>query len=258
VPENQEGRPLLFSLTLTELAFMMFFLLLLLAVAQLGVQSRELRTRSEDATVVTALGELQGFDVVRRRILEDDRDFFELVRAPLEAILRSPEPERLKRLTALIEASEMEGRGEESCADRVLDLERTNVNLRGQLEHMRQRCGRGGIDYPPCWADPTTGTIVYIYDITIHEETIDVVRAWPDWRDPEVRAIPGAAELLGRGYSIRAFSERAWPILAWSNAESCRHYVRIYDEAETKDGFKRTLLTVEQFFYKYLVLEPVR
>ena len=250
MPESQERRSFLFSLTLTELAFLMFFLLLLLALTQLGL-------RDDDRTVVTTLRDIRGFEGLEQRILENDHDFVELVRAPLEAVLSSTDAERLERLTRLIEADDLQASGAQPCADEGVKLEQANQNLRGQLENVRRRCGRGGLDYPPCWADPNSGAIDYIYDVTLREESIDVARSWRDSRDQAARAIPGALELVGVGHTIQRFSDRADPVLAWSNASDCRHYVRIYDGAVTKDGFKRTLLTVEDFFYKYLVREYI-
>jgi len=43
------------------------------------------------------------------------------------------------------------------------------------------------------------------------------------------------------------------PLFAWSKAHNCRHFVRIKDDSKTsKEAFKRQMLAIEAYFYKYL------
>ncbi len=131
-----------------------------------------------------------------------------------------------------------------SLVTRLDDAETQLVGCKRQME----QCGLG---LPPCWSD-AKGRLEYLYAVTIHEDGVSVAPRWPAGRAEAVERIPGAIALPGVRLSLDEFDRRAAPILAWSEEKECRHYVYIRDEAETKDAFKRQLLEVEGFFYKYL------
>src|SRR5206468_5402759 len=88
----------------------------------------------------------------------------------------------------------------------------------------------------------------------IEEDGISALATWPAGRAVDAQAIQGAVALPGLHLSREEFGRRAAPVLAWSKAQNpeCRQYVYIIDEAETKQAFKRNLLFVEDYFYKYL------
>jgi hypothetical protein len=122
---------------------------------------------------------------------------------------------------------------------------------------------RGQGDFPPCWADYSTGRreIIYAFDVTLFSDIVRFRRRWPVSHDDSAAAVPGItpladAELL----PYPRFRELAAPVLRWSNAHDppCRHYVVIHDSVsggDEKEDFKQNLLTVEGYFYKNLVLE---
>lgn len=135
------------------------------------------------------------------------------------------------------------------------DLKAQLDNTKGQNKNMRERLNQlgNGLVHPPCWADVNTGAIEYVYNVTIKENSLLVTRAWPDTREALVLRTPYISKALGE-YSMNSHFLRATRALFdESKANNCRHFVRISDEAVSKDAFKEQLLTIENHFYKYLV-----
>jgi len=128
--------------------------------------------------------------------------------------------------------------------------------LAGQLALAKQqiRAYEGsGVDHAPCWTDPRSGEIEYLYRITILESGLRVEAAWPPHRNGQISEIPGAAKLPGRQLDNRQFLRLARPIYDWSLAHDCRHFVRVTDQPDTsKQTFKTRLQTIEAYFYKLL------
>jgi len=66
--------------------------------------------------------------------------------------------------------------------------------------------------------------------------------------------IPEAEKLVGKNLTQQQLQQRLKPILNWSKAHGCRHFVRIKDDQYTsKQAFKQQMLIIEDYFYKYLV-----
>jgi hypothetical protein len=55
--------------------------------------------------------------------------------------------------------------------------------------------------------------------------------------------------------STDAFLTNLKPLYNLCVNENCRHFVKIFDNTTTKETFKKNLLTVESYFYKYLTNE---
>ena len=131
-------------------------------------------------------------------------------------------------------------------------LQTVTQDLEARIENLRRRCG---LDLPPCWAvrsGTKKGRPEYIYSVVIHENYLQVLREWPDHRDVQAKRIPGAVDLIADSLTVEQFGEMATPIREWSNQNRCRHFVKIYDKAKTKESFKRKLLLIEYFFYKFI------
>ncbi|MGR9115358.1 MAG: hypothetical protein ACU85E_06295 [Gammaproteobacteria bacterium] len=278
---SYEGRrSFLLGMTLNELAFMMFFLLMLLSTAALHHKAEQLqqetlknaelqqeinqthrdldesfkRLQLLENTIgrISGLGpdptpeqldqafeKLQAAENIDQVAVENIRlkNELELLQTELKQIAPNAQP--LKTLRVLIEKSQTEQRDRQS--------------LRGQLHFLQQQLRGNGLDHPPCWADPETGTIQYLYRITIHERALSVEPAWPDSRNQELRSIPGALALAGQSLSLETFKTKSEPVFQWSIAHECRHFVRIHDDPlTTKRSFKTALLTIESVFYKFL------
>jgi len=128
------------------------------------------------------------------------------------------------------------------------------------LEEGLQGVEFGGIG--PCWSRPRSGArpeIVYVLNVVLQASTIGVTREWPDDFQLVADTVPGLARLSQAGVvSYGQFRELALPVFEWSKVQDpeCRHFVVMYDSVESptpKDDFKVAMLTVEDFFYKYLV-----
>ena len=249
-----------FFMTLTELAFIMFFLLLLLLVWSLREKESKLQRRDDEIVQLKeenlVLKErIDGFDFLLEELdIDDAEDFNELVRQIAQC------ERRIKKLQSQLVESEGKMAGMKAEVEEVrveeASMERQIRTLRGQIKHFERRFGRGGVDFPPCWCDET-GRPEYIYSICIGELNLCVEPAWPDYRKPDLKQIPGCREIIASDLTLAEFRKRAAPILEWSKKNECRHYVIIRDTTESKKAFKQKLLAVEDYFYKYLVRNPL-
>lgn len=281
---SHEGRhSFLLGMTLNELAFLMFFLLMLLSTTALHQKAEQLEQealknknleleiaqtkkdldasfkrlqRLENAiTRIAGLGssptraqldqafeKLQAIENINQLVTEIDRLKKEQQRTePLQIELKRIDPSAppVQTLKTLIEKNRM--------------AQSEQQNLRGQFHFLRRQLKSNGLDHPPCWADPKTGNIQYLYRITIYEHTIKIEPVWPDSRSQDLKSIPGARALAGQTLGLEAFKSQVESVYHWSKARDCRHFVRIHDDPmTTKHAFKKALLTIESVFYKYL------
>ena len=311
--------PFLLSMSLTELGFILFFLLLLISSWKLREMSKEKDTAKAQAEASDWLaaramaeneqtsekirdlkreyGRYKSYKKILDKVNMIPEEFMELIRDSeaalaenhlLEQTLREAtnrnenlraENEQLESvqagLTRALEAAREEftelARDSEAvfAEKRVLDqvlqeatgrnetlraenerLEAASHDMTGQLRNYQKRLGRGR-DFPPCWANES-GQIEYLYRVVIREETLSVKPAWPERRADDIRAIPGAHEVVGDQMSIKEFRNRAAPILSWSKQREpeCRHFVILIDRADTKNSFKAKRFAVEAYFYK--------
>lgn len=281
---SYEGRrSFLFGMTLNELAFMMFFLLMLLSAAALRdknveLEQQVLQNEELKRKVESARQDLET-SFKRLRLLEDlvgrisglganaSRDLLEQTFAKLRSVdsmerlaadnaRLQRELQQLRRLQRQLLQYQPDRSPEQILRKLIAEsriLQHERQNLRGQLQFLQQQLKGNGLDHPPCWADADSGAIQYLYRITIHEQHLSIAAAWPDSRAGDVAALPGALALAGQILSPDVFKVKAEPIFRWSKEHECRHFVRIHDDPRTsKRAFKTALLTIESVFYKYL------
>lgn len=269
---DAEGTSFIVSVSLAELVLLLFFVLLLAAVVRLAQKERELEQERADRTRVEKTASLlrERIDLAKEQVASEadltDDAFFELVRRALGQGDESLRSQLVDALAAAEDEAAARARAEASAGrlEAVLEEERAarasaasaNEDLRGQLAAYEDRFGHGGRDHPPCWARPDTGRVEYLLSITIREDGLLVEPAWPGDREQPAHALPGVEAMLG-SLSLDEFGSRADEVLAWSDAQEppCRHYVRVADRTATKETFKRSLLTIERYFYKYLERE---
>lgn len=119
-----------------------------------------------------------------------------------------------------------------------------------------------GRDYPPCWEVPAEDhrfEIIYALEVVLRADEIDVRRKWPESYQVRAEQVTNLMNLAEAGtISYAHFRREALPVFKWSQRQPtrCRHYVVIHDSvqsANAKEDYKHGLLTVEDFFYKYLV-----
>jgi hypothetical protein len=129
----------------------------------------------------------------------------------------------------------------------VSDMTGQNANLRNKLEALGN-----GLDHPPCWANPITGDIEYVFDIVINESSVVVYKGWPDSRNEQALSNINITQSVGK-YDSNSFLWNATKgLLEESKLQKCRHFVRVYDHSESKRAFKLYLSGIENHFYKFL------
>lgn len=274
---HAERKSFVVSVTLTELMFLLFFLLLLAAVYRLvhlerdlGRAHAELETAQRQASQLRQKFEAAKWELSPSETLSDEA-FIELVRDAVPS--KGPVREQLRDLRSrLLEAQRAHGEASaraEQLEKEIADLrskdpsnalaslekcESDTSNLRGQVMNCQSRLGKGGMDYPPCWADDT-GKVEYLLEVTMDDEHITSVPAWPENRAADADALPGVRELIDDKQTPEFFSRLGQPLLVWSQQQNpeCRHYVRILDKTTGVELHKRARYAIESVFYKYEV-----
>lgn len=279
---GQERRSFVLSVTLTELALLLFFLLLLTAMWQLNRLERQnegmillvaqaagadpavLREKIEAAAknaeavrenveLRERISQLEAEQSGIQMLLEERNkrerdDFVELVRTAARNTVAALENSQLREMLAGAEEKR------DSLSEALQRALSENANLRNQIRNIERRVGQGGIGFPPCWADED-GKPEYIFTVVLQEQHFSVLPAWPPHREDDFHRVTGAAELLRSNLNRAQFAQLARPVLEWSRAQDpeCRHFVRINDRPTmSKEAFKANLLLVEDFFYKFL------
>lgn len=278
-------RGFLLGITLNELAFLLFFLLLLVSAMALREKDENIERKEEQlrdqkiqiTAIETKLNEnfkklvyqekviarLTGIsghisqkelDSTISKLVEVERISSELSDAKEEAEQLAEKNAEYESAMQRLENRGLTGNFEEIVEQCFRDIKGTD-QLKGELAWITkqlEQCAGNGLDHPPCWPDKQ-GKPEYMYKVTIYENEVRVDGIWPKHRQEEVMKIPGAEDLANRSVSIDEFRQLASPIKKWSIKNNCRHHVRIYvDETTSMKGFKRNMLTVEDYFYKWL------
>ncbi|BAL23707.1 hypothetical protein [Azoarcus sp. KH32C] len=149
-------------------------------------------------------------------------------------------------------------RGQEAMLAKTLveglkaNRSKENADLRGQVAFLKAKLeARGGRDYPPCWADETTGKVQFLFTVEVRPDAVAVTPAWPPARDADARALPGIEEVIAKSpHSYSAFRERVRGIFQKSDVLQCRHYVQLRSVVPDAVQSDRARLMVETYFYK--------
>jgi hypothetical protein len=273
MPLGEGRRGFTLAISLTEVALLLFFILLVLVtdlkvrsentgeenrrlVAEAQLQAERLQTLNEAKDLLQE--EYQGAssgqdgDFDSGAALDSDQEFLHLVRRLQQNAMRGVES--VKQLGLLkLEKEEIEVQLEESTTTASSAFEHA-TELERQLAFVTSRTGPVGFGPPPCWLDPKSGEVEYIFNVTILEQGLAIKPTWPASRHEAAMLIPGIRDWPAGDISLDEFSLRAAPVLKWCKSQNpkCRLYVRIYDRAVSKESFKRHLLGVEDYFYKWL------
>jgi hypothetical protein len=130
---------------------------------------------------------------------------------------------------------------------------RENRDLRGQVAFLKGKlAGKGGRDYPPCWAEESTGRIQYLFAIDITDQGLIVKPAWPEARKIDARALPDVDALTAAQstLSLRAFKAAMQGIDENSRQRNCRHYVIMRNHVADLAVFNAYRFAIEHYFYK--------
>lgn len=278
---SSEGRrSFLLGVTLNELSFIMFFLLMFISASTLQETNGKLKQETEKRIRLQA--------DVSKVIQEKDATFkrLQLLESRLNQtgdFSSKPSEQDLAQLF-----SQMKNVKEQNNSSQIISRLRAEINalqeykhlaevlkssgfghntlqqlrqsaqelhtLKGRMIFMQKKLKNSGLGYPPCWVAPQNGAIEYLYTITLYEHRMKIEAAWPAYRQRDLRLIPGAKNLVGKNLNKSQLADLVQPIFSWSKMHECRHFVRIKDDKNTsKQAFKQQMLVIENYFYKYLI-----
>ncbi|MDL3986889.1 hypothetical protein [Shewanella xiamenensis] len=289
--ESNTSKSSILDTSLTELAFIFFFILLLVSVWKLNEQETKLTELKEKNYIQQDfLDKSQALSELVEKIKADagddnfDEYFSEIVklkdqvqrieqleieqhemkselsfyknkmsdifkdRNKEEIITQIKEVALLKDMLAEVVPNEKDA----NKALKKILLERNDAL--GQNNNFRQQIAKlgNGLVHPPCWADSKTGSIEFMFDVTILEDGVVFARGWPESRNEQALADPVILSVIGEYNKSNEHLAKTRPIFEDSVKNNCRHFVRVSDQAISKDAFKKHLLAIEQHFYKRL------
>lgn len=262
-----------FQLSLTELAFILIFVVLLLIGSKFVIVGREQAEceQQKDACYAqlpkiladpnAALTELANVPKLREENAELQSQLAkttERLKALESLEAKMPDAVEIAKAREFMEGYE-EAHGKKLPSIQTKDigkklggLGKDLTNCQGQLNHCVK--ATKGYGLPPCWVDEND-QIEYMFDVTIHADGVRVNGVWPPRREQEVAAMPAVNETAAvRSMDLPKFKELTAPIFRASKAANpeCRHYVILRRDPNMRDidRFNLIRLGVEDFFYK--------
>lgn len=273
--------------SLTELAFIFFFILLIFSSWKISNISEQLDSRAEDKS------ELEAEIKELRESLESTSDFFssqsniapeelfnelvlgrkaikelEVTKIELQEatsslneivnVSSSDDIDNIKReIREFQEAKEIvlnEGFTDSSLPEILQEIVKQHANVEGQNKNLRNKIEKlgNGLDHPPCWADKKTGAAQYVFSIIINEKYVEVLEGWPQSRTTEARSNTNIHSVIGKYTTNSELWKASNSLYRESVANDCRHIVRVFDHSQSKAAFKNYLLGIENHFYKFL------
>lgn len=132
------------------------------------------------------------------------------------------------------------------------NIAKENADLRGQVAFLKGKLeARGGRDYPPCWAEETTGKVEFLFQIEIHPDGLVVSPVWPINREQDARMLPNIDQLLVQDpLTLTEFKRLMQGIDRQSKEKNCRHYILMRNHVNELDVFNQYRFGIENFFYK--------
>jgi hypothetical protein len=276
-------RSFLLGITLNALSFIMFFLLMLISTATLQKNKQELAEERKHTTTLAAeivkIKQDNEANFKRLQLLESNlmraggftapptqtqlnQLFSKLSAASNSSSLAQANAKLQRQLQAYQQLSKelaKQGLATDSATAleqllaQIQTAQQEQQSLQGQVAYLQKKLKGNGLDHPPCWADAQSGAVEYLYNITLYEQKIHIAAAWPQHRLADLRSIPNAQNLADKILTQAQLAQQVQPIFAWSKTHNCRHFVRIKDDKSTsKAAFKRQMLAIEAYFYKYL------
>ncbi len=276
----------LFGLTLTELAFILFFILLFfstLAVKEKEVSIDKIREEVEAyKNVFEAIPEFHEKSIEEKtewlkELVEKDKlnakyqelmekhkaleDSFNDLAEVIPAIKDKSEVDKAEWLKELVEKSTLVAKNEalnEELAkirEKVVKIEKEMSGKKDLIARLEKKIkGLAGNRHPACWKDPRTKQPEYIYNIVLGENGITTHRGYKMYLQKEFLEIPGSQNIIDtQNLTIGEFKQKTKSVFDWSVKTAkpeCRHFVRIFDETESKESYKNPLRGIEHYFFK--------
>ena len=124
--------------------------------------------------------------------------------------------------------------------------------LKGQVSYLTRRLNMGGgSELPPCWANRKSGRAEYIFTVILGEHQLRVAPRWPSYRAKELKKYGSLEKMFKRDLSVEEFLKLTKAIYKDADKKECKHYLYMFDDALSKDGYKTKRLELENYFYKY-------
>lgn len=119
-------------------------------------------------------------------------------------------------------------------------------------------CKRAGLDVPPCWLTQE-GRPQYLFEVTLLPENKVVInKAWPEERQQQVDRIPSIdvlKPLFGEPIPMGRFLPIEERIFQYSKTadegQACRYFVRLRNRIPDSDSAVKARHQIEHGFYKY-------
>jgi hypothetical protein len=254
VTDRNNRSNFLFGLTLTELAFILFFILLILSTLDGKEKAQDIevykrvfdeipkfneKNVEEQAKWLKELVEKDKLSVKYQELNEKHKalnDSYQKIIQGIPNLKDKSEVEKTKWLKELVEKN---------------DLDTKNKELKKELAKIK---GRAGNRHPACWEDKKGKTPEFIYDIVLSEKGITTYRGYKQYLEKEFQKIPGANNIIGtKNISINEFKQKTRSVFNWSvkiAKPECRHFVRIFDNTKSKESYKIPLRGIEHYFFK--------
>ena len=124
--------------------------------------------------------------------------------------------------------------------------------LKGQVSYLTRRLNMGGgSELPPCWANRKSGRAEYLFTVILGEYAIRVAPRWPKYRSNELKKYGSLEKMFKRDLSVKEFLKLSKAIYKDADKKECKHYLYMFDDALSKDGYKTKRLELENYYYKY-------
>lgn len=135
--------------------------------------------------------------------------------------------------------------------NKALSVELASVKKENEQLKSKIASKKSGLDDPPCWKG-SDNKLEVILNVVIYDEGLMLSRAWPDYREHEVKRLEVPMEQTGRLYSLAEFQKTFQRLKEESKSSHCRHYVRLMANRATKvDRLETNRDVLEDVFYIY-------
>lgn len=282
----QERGNSIIETSLTELAFVFFFILLIFSAWKISdvsaqLEESEVQLIEQNDTIVQLREDLNISSEFFRLVddSEPEEIFNELVlgrdavselqnknqelaelQTTLSNLIESSDKESIEEIAESIRELEdakkqinEKGFYKDDLVDNITDILREASDFKGQNINLRRKLEKigNGLDHPPCWADEITGNIQYVFNVVINESNLEVFSGWPEARKVEAENNNNILRVVGKYEQNSDLWEQSKSLFDESVAKECRHFVRVYDQAESKNAFKMYMSGIESHFYKF-------